>query len=94
MSSDPSLPFTSEGVMKNHLAACRKRLKLWVSDEIVVNALGPLEIAVSHAGRRVVLGFVPVRCQWWLEYSGERVEGSFDRVTKQVRQIMTMPVHS
>lgn len=75
-------------VMANYSEACRRRLQLWLGAEVSVERRGN-ELVVSHGEKTVRLGFVFSQCSWWMEYQGDRRAGSFDRLTKGLRQIFT-----
>ena len=79
-------------LMASYSEACRRRLQLWLGDEVSVEREG-LELIGRYRGGVVRLGFVPSQCTWWMEFEGERQTGTFDRLTKSLRQIFTAQDH-
>lgn len=77
-----------ERLMSNYGDLCRRRLQLWLRDEVSVERQAS-ELLVRYRGREVRLGFVFSQCTWWMEFQDERQTGSFDRLTKGLRQIFT-----
>ncbi len=74
-------------LVNNYHACLRWRLEVWFSGRA---ALAPLQGTLRFQARledlEATLEFFPERCCWRVEGPAEPMEGSFDRVSKRLRQ--------
>ena len=76
-------------VFENYMDVLQRRLRLWISDGVEVVSSAPSELEVRYQKTRVKLGFIPSQCEWWMSYGENRTEGNFDRLSKNLRRLLT-----
>lgn len=74
-------------LVNNYQDCLRQRLESWFGDRATFHAEpGAWRFRAELEELSVWLEFLPERCRWRLEGLAEPFEGSFDRVTKRLRQ--------
>ncbi|HIB69908.1 MAG TPA: hypothetical protein EYO33_33740 [Phycisphaerales bacterium] len=76
-------------VFENYKDVLRKRLRLWLSDEVEVSTSALSELRVRYGERSAELGFIPSQCLWWMAHGDCRTVGNFDRLSKNLRRFLT-----
>lgn len=85
------LPFVlNDRLMENFVEVTRRRVALWFpAVTMPVQRVEETVIEVLFDGYAARLCFDPRQCRWELQTEEERSSGSFDRVTKRLRQLLT-----
>lgn len=77
-------------LMENYQRCLRQRLELWFGDSAeLLWSTGETGFEVRLGERRAVMKFQSEVCQWRLESADSHAWGSFDRVSKRLRQIFS-----
>ena len=76
-------------VFDNYKDVLERRLRLWISDDVKIVDSAPSELKVRYGEMTVEMGFVPSGCEWWMTYGGSRTVGNFDRLSKNLRRLLT-----
>ena len=77
-------------LLENYRNCLQERLWLWFADDVdIVWNPGRTSSTLRRADWSACLEFLPHECRWRLESGGQCYEGSFDRVSKRLRQIFS-----
>lgn len=75
--------------VKNYAECCRKRMHLWVCEEIEVSRSDSDTLEIRWKDFLATLSFSRRDCSWILAHNDDRTCGTFDRLTKQLRRLLT-----
>lgn len=75
--------------MKHYSQCLERRVRLWFKQEVKVRQRGGDTLEVENSGYLIHVRFCARSCSWSLLQDEFKMVGSFDRVTKKMRQILS-----
>ncbi len=75
-----------ERLLHHYRSCLQVRLRHWFGEEVDVVSLRPGEFSISHQEQTASLRFEADRCRWTLLLPKGAQEGSFDKMSKRMRQ--------
>lgn len=81
-----------ERLLDNYQECLELRLSLWFDAKVTVERSAPTTLLATWGNRSATLEFSPRTCRWLLSCGPVRADGSFDRVSKRLRQAFSAPL--
>lgn len=75
--------------MKHYSQCLERRMRLWLKQDVEVSQAEGDRLEVRCSGCLLQIRFCAKSCRWSLVQGEFKMMGSFDRVTKKMRQILT-----
>lgn len=89
MQDFPITHCSSPRVFALYQACLTDRMRWWFDDEVRIEVYRSDTLKVTYRHEEAYLTFLVQRCQWSLLYLEETFTGSFDRITKKLRQFFS-----